>query len=560
MRRILALLFVVALVAACADGADEPEAGDTRDPSTEDTATQGSSTGSSTGSPSAEPSDRPNDRRSDRGSGSATARAESTIPGVTAAEERGARRAVRRMSLDERAGQVIVASYSGTSAPADLVTREHLAGVISFSENIATIDALRRDLGRLQQADRRPWPLFTGIDQEGGVVARAGPPLTEFPALMTYGASRRTDLAQRAARASGEELRAVGFTAVFAPDADVTTGADDPTIGSRSVGSDPQLVSDVMTAAVDGYEAAGILPVVKHFPGHGSVPADSHLELPVQDAALPQLRRRDLTPFRRATAEGAPAVMVAHIDVKAVDGGRPSSVSDKVVNGLLRERIGFNGLVVTDSMQMAGLTDRLGTEESAVAALRAGADLLLMPADPIVAKRALVTAVRQDRLPQRRLTEAATRVVAQQMHVGASKPPSPSVIGNHEKVSQQASAAAITVTDGPCRGRLVGDSVSVSGDPTAVERFTSAAQKAGLGTGGGDSVALVGYDGGGANADVVVTTDTPYALGRSTAPVKIASYGESAGAMRALVDVLLGKARAPGRLPVPVEGLSRPGC
>ncbi|HET7325654.1 MAG TPA: glycoside hydrolase family 3 N-terminal domain-containing protein [Nocardioidaceae bacterium] len=482
------------------------------------------------------------------------------MPGVTAAEQRRAERAVAQMSLPERAGQVIVASYTGTSAPADLVAGEHLAGVISFSDNIASIADLRRDLARLQRADDRPWPLFTGIDQEGGIVARAGAPLTEFPTFMTYGASGRTDLARAAAEASGEELRATGFTAVFAPDADVTSGPGDPTIGSRSAGSDPQVVADAMAAAVQGYQDAGILPVVKHFPGHGSVPADSHLELPVQDASMRQLRRRDLVPFRRAVEAGAPAVMVAHIDVRAVDPGQPSSVSRKVVGGLLRKQLGFRGLVMTDSMQMAGLTDRYGTGKAAVRALRAGADVLLMPSEPVVAKRALVGAVRDDRLPRRRLTEAATRVVAQLMHTGGTPVPPPSVIGSHQRLSQRVSAAAITVTDGPCQGRLVGQAVQVSGDPTAVGRFERAAREAGLGIGSGDSVALLGYGAGGASADVVVTTDTPYALGASTAPVKIAAFGETPGAMRALVDVLLGEHKAPGRLPVPVDGVSRRGC
>jgi len=464
------------------------------------------------------------------------------------------------MSLDERAGQVVVASYAGTDVPTDLVTREHLAGVISFSENIASVDDLRRDLARLQRADRRPWPLFTGVDQEGGVVARVGPPLTAFPSLMSYGASGRTDLARDAARASGEELRAAGFTVVFAPDADVTTGPSDPTIGSRSPGADPRVVADVMSAAVNGYRDAGILPVVKHFPGHGSVPADSHVELPVQEATLTRLRDRDLVPFRAAVADDVPAVMVAHIDVRAVDAGRPASVSRKVVTGLLRRQLGFRGLVVTDSMQMAGLTDRYGVGEAAVRTLRAGGDLLLMPSDPVAAKRALERAVRDGRLPAARLAEAATRVVAQLMHVGATRAPDATVIGSHARLSRRASAAAMTVVDGPCTGRLVGDSVSVSGDPTAVERFTTAARAAGLGTGGGDSVALVGYGGGGVNADVVVTTDTPYPLGDSAARVKIAAFGRSPAAMRALVDVLLGRAEAPGRLPVPVDGVARRGC
>jgi beta-N-acetylhexosaminidase len=479
---------------------------------------------------------------------------------VGAAEQRQARQAVRRMTLGQRAGQVIVAAYGGTQVPAGLVAAEHLAGVITFSENIASVAGLRRDLNRLQASDDRPWPVFAGVDQEGGLVTRVGTPLTQFPTFMTHGASGRTHLAAEAARASGEELRAAGFTVVFAPVADVTSGPGDPTIGSRSAGSDPQQVARVVTAAVRGYESAGILSVVKHFPGHGSVPQDSHLGLPVQRAPLHELRRRDLVPFRAAARAGAPAVMVAHLDVRAVDPDVPSSVSGPVVTGLLRERLGFDGLVVTDSMQMHGLTDRVGSGEAAVRSLRAGADLLLMPADPVAAKQAIVAAVRDGRLPGRRLRDAAARVVAALIDVGATEPPAAGVIGSHGGLSQRVSAAAVTVVAGPCSGRLVGDAVRAEGDATLVAEFEQAAEAAGLGTTGGDRVALIGYGGGAAAADVVVATDTPYPLGSSDARVEVATYGATPGAMRALVDVLLGRARAPGSLPVPVAGVRRPGC
>lgn len=478
-------------------------------------------------------------------------------PGVTAAEQRRAERAVASMSLAERAGQVIVASYGGTAPPVDLVRGEHLAGVVAFSDNIRSVDHLRAGLRRLQRADRRPWPVFTSVDQEGGGVARVDDSVTKFPALMTYGASRRTDLARRAAEASGQELRGIGFTAVFAPVADVTSGPSDPTIGSRSAGSSPALVADLVEASVAGYQRAGILSVVKHFPGHGSVPADSHRQLPVQDASRAVLDKRDLVPFERAAAAGAPAIMVGHIDVRAIDPGTPASVSRKVVGGVLRDDLGYRGLVVTDSMQMAGLTQEYGDAEAPVAALRAGVDLLLMPSDPVAAKEAIVDAVRDGTLSEARLKQAAERVVVHLIHVGATaaKP-----FRRHDRISQQASAAAITVTDGPCKGRLVGDSVQPRGDPTAVRRFEDAARAAGLKTGGGDSVAFIGPEGGRASADVVVATDTPYPLGASSAPVRIATYGETPGAMRALVDVLLGKRPAPGRLPVKVDGVTRDGC
>jgi beta-N-acetylhexosaminidase len=499
-------------------------------------------------------------------SAAAGSRAQATAPvaggwGPTGPQLERARRAVARMSLRELAGQVIVARYGGTRAPTGLVRRYHLGGVIVMEDNVGSIASVRRSNQRLQRSDDRPWPLLVGVDQEGGIVARLGAPMTKFPTLMTYGAARRPELARRSAHASGEELRAAGFTMVFAPDADVTIGSGDPTIGSRSVGSRPRQVARNVTALLKGYREAGIEPVVKHFPGHGSVGTDSHLDLPLQDASMRTLRRRDLVPFRAAVKAGAPAAMIAHLDVRAVDPGTPSTLSRPVVTGLLRKRMGFNGLVVTDALEMGAIVDGYGTGGATVRALRAGVDVALMPADLPVAHRSIVSAVRSGRLSRSRLEQAATRVVALMMHqasTGAAPPPR--VIGSHDRASYQASKAGITVVSGPCSGRLVGRGVRVSGDPAAASAFRRAARKRGLSTSGGTSVVLLDYGASAARGDVVVSTDTPYVLGQSRARTRIAAFGDTPGAMRALVEVLLGRARGTGELPVPVRGVPRRGC
>jgi beta-N-acetylhexosaminidase len=494
-------------------------------------------------------------------SGTGTARASATGWGPSTADLRRARAAVARMSLAEKAGQVLVARYAGTAPPTDLVRRYHLGGVIVMEENVASVDAVRRSNATLQRTDGRGWPLLIGVDQEGGIVTRLGAPMTAFPAQMTYGAAGEPALARRSAQASGQELRAAGFTVVFAPDADVTMGPADPTIGSRSVGSRPRQVARIATAAMRGYRAAGIVPVVKHFPGHGSVGTDTHLGLAVQDASLRTLRRRDLRPFAAAVDARAPVVMVGHLDVRSVDPGVPATLSRPVVTGLLRKRMGFDGLVVTDAMEMGAIIGEYGTGGATVRALRAGVDTVLMPPDLPAAHRAIVRAVRDGRLPQARLDQAATRMVALMMHQASQGPaPRARVIGSHPGVSLRASKAAVTVVDGPCSGRLVGRGVQVSGDPGAVSAFRAAAAERGLSTSGGTRVVLLGYGDSAARGDVVVATDTPYPLGNSRARSKIATFGDTRGAMRALVDVLLGDAPAPGRLPVPVEDVPRRGC
>jgi len=562
-RRSARLLGSLAVLATLTAGCSSGDAG-TAGPAAEQ-ATAGTPTGPS--GPSAPTASTPPSRPSGgsaTASGRGTARAAGLVRpgwGPTRAEIARARAAVSRMSVQEQAGQVIVARYGGTAAPTALVRRYHLGGVIAMEDNIASVDAIRRSNDRLQASDARRWPLFISTDQEGGIVNRLNAPMTAFPTFMTYGATGRPALARAAAQASGEELRAAGFTAVFAPDADVTTGAGDPTIGSRSAGSRPRVVAGNVTAAVDGYRSAGIMPVVKHFPGHGSVGTDSHLALPVQDASMRTLRHRDLVPFRAAIADHAPMTMIGHLDVRAVDPGTPSTLSRPVVTGLLRQRMGFRGLVVTDAMEMGAIVDRYGTADATVRALLAGVDVLLMPADLPTSYHAIVNGVRSGRLPRARLADAATRMVALMMHQGAAgQAPAPRVIGSNKAVSYQASRAATTVVKGPCSGRLVGRGVRVTGDGDAVRAFRAAAARLGLSTSGGTSVVLLGYGDSARSGDVVVSTDTPYVLGQSRARSKIAAYGDTPGAMRALVEVLLGRHRAPGHLPVHVSGVPRRGC
>jgi len=464
------------------------------------------------------------------------------------------------MTVPELAGQVIVATYDGTAPPIDLVAEYHLGGVIVMEQNVASVAQVAADMTQLQRSVGRPYPVWTSVDQEGGIVARLGSPMTEFPTYMSNGAAREPALTTSAAAASGEELLGAGFTVVYAPVADVTTGPDDPTIGSRSAGSDPALVADMMSASAQGYQRAGIVPVIKHFPGHGSVPQNSHDVLAVQTASVPALLRRDLVPFARGVDGGVPAVMVGHIDVRALDPGVPSSLSRKAVTGLLRHRLGFRGVVVTDALNMGAIVNTYGPGEAAVRALLAGDDVLLMPTDIPATVAAIQDAVADGRLPRRRLEQAATKMIAlllHQQHADEDVTPP----GTHQPASLALSRAAITQVSGGCGIPLVGDTVQPLGDGEAVATFTAAAEAAGLTIGPGTTVRFLGYLDPPGAADVVVTTDDPYALGTSAAGVaKIALYGSTPSAMRALVEVLTGERTAPGRLPVEVAGVTRAGC
>ncbi len=508
--------------------------------------------------------------------------------GPSRSELDSAARQVGRLSLPELAGQVLVARWSGTGAPSALVRRLHLGGVIAFEDNAASADQLRRTTTRLQQEVRRPWPVLVGVDQEGGLVERVTTGVTSFPAFMAAGAADRPPLTRTAYAAAGAELRSLGVNVDFAPVADVTVGPADPAIGSRSAGSAPGPVAEQVLAAARGYGDGGVVPVVKHFPGHGSVTTDSHVALPVQGRSRAALRATDVGPFAAAVDAGLPAVMVGHLVVSSVDPGVPATVSRPVVSGMLRGDLGFEGVVVSDALEMAALD---GVERPAVGFLRAGGDLVLLPPDPAVTRGTIVDAVRRGSLDRQRLEQAAARVVAMLGQVrGAGRAGD----GTAAREARALSAAAVTVATGPCRGPLVRGPAVPMGDPGAVAAFRAAASGAGLPLGSvrtvrpprpeptgrtrvdrralerwraapprtvvtGTPVRLGTTDGPG-SAGVLVATDTPYLLGYGDAPVEVATYGTAPAAMTALVDVLTGDEPAPGRLPVDVPGVDRRGC
>jgi beta-N-acetylhexosaminidase len=493
----------------------------------------------------------------------------------TEAQLQAARAEVARLPIRTLAGQVIVSRYAGTSptGAAELIRRHHLGGVAVFSGNIpsrpaAVAPALRAMAQQVQQAmkdDGRDWPAIIGIDQEGGPVERLGRPVTSLPAGMAFGAVKDAGLVTAATRSAGKELRGLGLTMVFAPDLDLTIGPKDPTIAVRSVGSDPGRASATARAMLDGYAAAGVLTTAKHFPGHGSVTTDSHHGLPVQRASAARLRARDWVPFKAAIDAGAPALMAAHILVPAIDKQLPATLSRPLLTGVLREQLGFKGVIVTDALEMGAVADRWGSARAAVLALNAGADVLLMPADTPAAIEGIVAAVGSGALPRARLIDAAARSVAMSRHARADAGGSPP--GSAGKAVKAMTDASVTQVSGPCGAPLVKGAVTVSGGtPPLRQRFVQAARAAGLRIGGGTTVTLVGggqYSAGGADSGpstgsghVVVAVDTPYGLARSQASVaKLALYGRDASSFASLVEVLEGRRKAVGTLPVPVGAL-----
>ncbi len=301
----------------------------------------------------------------------------------------------------------------GAGSADEALAGSPFGGVFLRPEVIADADQVDRLAGELHDVGDRPdgLPLLVSIDQEGGVVQRLKVGVDPVPAASTVGASGDPAYAKQVARDNGRTLRRLGVTMVMAPVADVDPDGSS-VMGSRTYSPDRKVAAEMVTATVEGYLAAGIVPAVKHFPGLGTVTGDSHHSLPEQGKSLARLRRTDLVTFAAAIEAGAPVIMTGHVAVDAIEPGMPGSISEGVVQGLLRDTLGFQGVAVTDSQGMGPINGPYNSAEGAVRSLLAGNDLVLNSPYPRRARRAVQHAVTSGRLPADRLTEAATRVLA----------------------------------------------------------------------------------------------------------------------------------------------------
>ncbi|MEU1278494.1 glycoside hydrolase family 3 protein [Streptomyces sp. NPDC005805] len=313
---------------------------------------------------------------------------------------------------------VLQPGFTGTTAPDWLLRQigEGLSAVGLFGRNIVTPEQLTALTARLR-AERDD--VLVAIDEEGGDVTRlevrGG---SSFPGNYALGCVDDTALTRDVARELGRRLAACGVDLNWAPSADVNSNPDNPVIGVRSFGADPQLTARHTVAYVEGMQAAGVAVCTKHFPGHGDTNVDSHHALPRIDVDLDTLHARELVPFRAAIAAGSKAVMSAHILLPALDPNRPATLSPQILTGLLREELGYQGLIVTDGMEMQAISSTYGIERGSVLALAAGADAICVGgglADEGTVLRlrdAIVAAVRDGDLPEERLADAAARVRA----------------------------------------------------------------------------------------------------------------------------------------------------
>ncbi|MFC4405519.1 beta-N-acetylhexosaminidase [Haloarchaeobius iranensis] len=328
-------------------------------------------------------------------------------------------RPVQSVPTEVKVGQLFVGGFDGprpTPAIEDLIESRHLGGVIYFSRNVERPHQLADCSRELQSLalEATGAPLLVATDQEGGVVSRFDWG-TQLPSQMALGAADDPDLARRAGRAVGRELAAVGVTTNLAPVLDVNSDPDNPVIGVRSFGDDPDRVGALGAAFADGLQDAGVAACGKHFPGHGDTDTDSHRSLPVVDHDRERLDAVEFRPFRRAVDAGIEALMTTHIAFPAVTGddGLPATLSRTLLTDVLRDEFGFDGLVVSDCLEMNAIAGTVGVEEGAIRAIEAGCDVVLVSHSPGAQRGAIdavVEAVESGRLDEGRVDEAFERV------------------------------------------------------------------------------------------------------------------------------------------------------
>ncbi|MFJ5099932.1 glycoside hydrolase family 3 protein [Streptomyces sp. NPDC088554] len=571
----------------------------------------------------------------------AAAGSASALPARASAASSGRiRRLVDRMSLEEKVGQLFVMRVYGHSATdpdqadidanlaeigvrtaAELISTYHVGGIIYFAWAHNTRDpqqiaGLSHGIQRAGLAGRVPVPLLIATDQEHGAVARVGKPATLLPGAMALGASESTARAREAARIAGAELAAMGINQNYAPDADVNVNPANPVIGVRSFGADPQAVARMVAAQVEGYQSAGIATAAKHFPGHGDTTDDSHTSLPTIHHTRAQWEELDRPPFRAAIDAGAASIMTAHIVVPALDpSGDPATLSHPIVTGILREQLGYDGVVITDALGMEGVRQKYGDDRVPVLALLAGVDQLLNPPDLDLAWNAVLTAVRSGEISEGRIEASVLRVLALKERLGLFRDPYVTGGGVDRTVGvPEHLAAADRIADAtttllvnergllPLNRRREPNVLVVGADPAAPSGttgppttvlataltelgFTATALSTGTAPGaalvdaavagarGKDAVVVATYNVSATSPQralvaalvatgvpvVTVALRDPYDIARlSGVTASLAAYSWTDVEVRAAARVIAGRVRPVGRLPVPVRRADDP--
>lgn len=339
---------------------------------------------------------------------------------------------LKGLTTEQKVGQLLVAGIEGVTPGSDAVSAiqdYQVGGVILFGRNVERAAQLAELTNSLKALNGDYVPLLLCVDEEGGRVSRMPSEVTDLPSAFQYGKRSGEDaLLSGLGRTLGAMCKTFGLNVDFAPDMDVWSNPENTVIGDRSFSSDPAVAAQSAALVADGIASAGVIPVGKHFPGHGDTATDSHKELPVVDKSYEAWEETDAVPFQKAVDQGVSQLMVGHILMRQMDPDYPASLSYKIVTGLLREKMGYSGVVFTDDLTMGAISNTYGMGEAAVMALEAGCDGLLVchrEENLKAAYDALLEAVNSARIPMDRLDESVYRILALKRQYNLSNIPVP---------------------------------------------------------------------------------------------------------------------------------------
>ncbi|MFI6933255.1 glycoside hydrolase family 3 protein [Streptomyces sp. NPDC050287] len=555
-------------------------------------------------------------------------------------DDKKLRALISRMSLEEKVGQLFVMRVYGHSATApdqadvdanlkeigvrtaaELVAKYRVGGIIYFTWAHNTRDphqiaGLCNGIQKASLEQPRGLPVLISTDQEHGIVCRVGEPATLFPGAMAIGAGgSRTD-ARTLGRIAGQELAALGIRQNYSPVADVNVNPANPVIGVRSFGAEPDAVAGLVAAEVAGYQGARVAATAKHFPGHGDTAVDSHYGFPVITHSRELWEKLDAVPFRAAIRAGIDSIMTAHLQFPALDAsGDPATLSHPILTGILRGELGYDGVVVTDSLGMEGVRTKYGDDRVPALALKAGVDQLLNPPSLDVAWNAVLKAVRDGELTEARLDESILRILRLKARLRLFEEPYVSQAGVTRRVGTGAHLAAAdrvaertttllvnegkvlplsrrrtprvlvvgadpaspSGTTGPPTGVLAGAltelGFTTGALPTGTAPSAATVARAVAAAGDVDAVVVATYNVTASSAQktlveqlvatgkpvVAVAVRNPYDVAQlPTASAFLAAYSWTDVELRAAARVIAGRVRPRGKLPVPVQRADDP--
>lgn len=323
------------------------------------------------------------------------------------------------LTLEEKIGQMILAGVQGTmldDQAKQMITNQKVGGIIFYANNVSTLEGTAKFVQSIKEANQsNPVPIFMSVDQEGGKVSRMPETVESIPSSRKVGKTKDSALAETMGELLARQVELAGFNVDFAPVLDVNSNPKNPVIGDRSFGSSAELVSRMGIAEMKGLRSEGIIPVVKHFPGHGDTSVDSHLDLPVVNKTEKQLAELEWIPFQAAVKEQVEAVMVAHILFPKLDPDHPASLSDVIIGEHLRGKFKYDGVVITDDLSMGAIAKNFKLDQAALATVKAGSDILLVAHSYESAKTifdTLISAVKSGEISESRIDESVYRILA----------------------------------------------------------------------------------------------------------------------------------------------------